>query len=111
LEERARLSPLGAGFRINSTTSGWQDGVKLDSDAAGNLVAVWHGPNQNGYGTNDVFFQRFNAYATPLGRETQVNADWRGEQTDADVAVAADGSFVVVYEASWWPCEHWAARR
>ncbi len=91
---------LGSEFRMNRTTRGEQTEVEMDSDLAGNYVAVWHGPNQQGFGSNDVFFQRFNALGTPLGPETQVNPDWRGEQDNPDVAVAPDGHFVVVYEAS-----------
>jgi hypothetical protein len=91
---------LGPEFRLNRTTTGDQVGNQLDSDALGNYVAVWHGPNASGYGTNDVFFQRYNAVGTPLGPETQVNPDWLGEQDTPDVAVAASGSFVVVYQAA-----------
>jgi len=92
--------PLGSEFRVNTSTSGDQLNVAVDADAAGNYVAVWQGPNVQGYGTTDVYLQRFNAEGTPLGVEQRVHADWRGEQTQPDVAVADNGTFVVTWVAS-----------
>ncbi len=109
----SRDSGLGPELRINSTTdggavpffhgglypvSGSQFAVKLDSDANGNFVAVWQGPNRDGRGTFDVFLQPFDINGRPVGSEVVVNAEWHGQQTNPDVAVAPDGRIIVVYE-------------
>lgn len=104
---------LGSEFQVNSTTdggpvgffhgglyptSGSQFAVQVDSDADGNFVAVWQGPNRDGRGTFDIFLQRFDAKGRKVGAEVVVNADWHGEQTNPDVAIAPDGRIIVVYE-------------
>jgi len=88
---------LGGQLHVNRSTGGDQSEVSVDADAAGNYVAVWQGANVQGWGTNDIYFQRFNALGTPVGPETRANPDWHGEQTAADVAVAGDGHFVVTW--------------
>jgi len=90
-------SLIGDEFRVNLHTSGDQLYVSVDADAAGNYVAVWQGANVHGWGTNEIYLQRYNAEGTPLGPEFQVNPDWHGEQTSPDVAVADDGRFVVTW--------------
>ncbi|MBL7153669.1 MAG: hypothetical protein ISS79_08120, partial [Phycisphaerae bacterium] len=91
------LALLGDEFRVNRYISGDQVNVSVDADAAGNYVAVWQGANVHGWGTNDIYLQRYNAEGTPVGLEQQVNPDWHGEQTNPDVAVADDGTFVVTW--------------
>ena len=93
-------STVGGQFTVNSCTNGIQTFVSLDTDVAGNYVAVWQGPNENGLGTSDIFLQRYNAEGSPLGPEVRVNPDWHGDQTDPDVAVADDGTFVVTWSTS-----------
>ena len=111
--ETPRDRTFGSEFLVNTTTdggsvgffhgglyptSGSQFAVQLASDADGNYVAVWQGPNREGRGTFDVFVQRFDAKGRQLGTESVVNSDWSGEQTNPDVAMAPGGHFVVVYE-------------
>ena len=100
MDVRAPLPTVGGEFRINTSTGGDQLNVSVGADSNGNYVAVWQGPNVQGYGTNDIYMQRYNAQRTPLGPETRVNPDWHGEQTDPHVAVADDGSYVVTWTSA-----------
>ena len=102
LEQRLLLSidPLGGEFRINRSTGGDQANVSVDANAAGDYAVVWQGANVQGYGTNDIYLQRFNATGTPLGPEQRVNPDWHGEQTSPHVAVADNGTFVVTWASA-----------
>ena len=67
------------------------------SDATGRLVIVWSSFGQDGshYG---VFGRRYDAAGTP-GTEFRVNTHTTHIQDKAAVAMAADGSFVVVWES------------
>ncbi len=91
---------LDGQFRVNRTIRGEQGSLKIAGNASNQFVAVWQGPNVNSYEGTDVYFQRLNAYGSPLGPETQVHDTWSGFQGDPDVAVAPDGSFRMVYEAA-----------
>ena len=49
---------LGTEFRVNTQTTGDQTAVSLTSDLDGDLVAMWHSPNQDGSGLG-VYGQRY----------------------------------------------------
>ena len=100
MDVRAAASSLGDEFRVNSYISGDQTAVSLDADASGNYVAVWQGPNNRGFGTSDIYLQRYNAEGTRVGPEQRVHPQWQGEQANPDVAVADDGTFVVSWSES-----------
>lgn len=82
-------------FQINSTTVGDQSDPQLEVNADGSFVVVWQGSDADRLG---VYFQRFAADGTPLGVETLVNQMETGDQRNAQVMVAANGSFVVLWE-------------
>jgi hypothetical protein len=97
MDVRSPAPTLGGQLHLNRSTAGDQQVVAVDADSAGNYVAVWQGPNAQGWGTNDIYFQRYNALGTPLGPEVRANPDWVGEQSQPDMAVADDGRFVVTW--------------
>ncbi|MFA6133899.1 MAG: CARDB domain-containing protein [Phycisphaerae bacterium] len=97
MDVRSPAAPLGSQLHVNHSTGGDQTEVAVDADSSGNYVAVWQGANAEGWGTNDIYFQRLNAEGTPLGPEFRVNPDWVGEQSQPDVAVADNGRFVVTW--------------
>ena len=84
-------------FQINSTTVGDQANPQLSVQPGGSFVVVWQGSDADGFG---VYFQRFAADGTPLGAETLVNQDQTGDQEGAEVMVAANGNFVVLWQGS-----------
>ena len=93
-------APSGGDFAINSYTTGAQSSPVVDADADGDFVVVWvdeGGHDGDGWG---VFAQRHSAAGARVGSEFQVNSYTTGDQYDADVGVAADGSFIVVWESA-----------
>jgi hypothetical protein len=91
------LVPQGGETRVNTTTTGSQTttafgGGNVAMDAAGNYVVVW-----NDADTGDVYLQRFNASGTAQGGETRVNTTTADLQSEAQVAMDANGNFIVVW--------------
>ena len=95
---------LSNDIAVNTTTTdvqdtsaerrGSQQSVALDS--AGNYVVVWTSQNQDG-AAGGVYARRFAFDGTPLTGEIPVNSDTAGEQGQARVVSAADGSFAVAW--------------
>jgi hypothetical protein len=90
-------SPAGTEFPVNTYTTGGQYLAAVASGAAGDFVAVWSSIGQDGFG-HGVFGQRFDSDGSPAGTEFQVNTATAYNQYFADVAVDADGDFVVVWD-------------
>ncbi len=99
----AVLVPIGNEFRINSYTTGAQ-GSSVVAMAAGEsgapggeFVVVWQGaPGQDG-DASGIFAQRYDSTGTRLGSEFAVNTYTTQQQSSPSVAMAADGSFTVVW--------------
>jgi hypothetical protein len=90
---------VGGEFRVNTFTASRQRRPSVASDPNGNFVVAWDslGQDGNNYG---VFGQRFNASGAPVGTEFQVNTYTTQAQTSPKVALAANGSFVVVWQSN-----------
>jgi hypothetical protein len=103
LESRRLLDarPLGAEFRVNTTTTSDQFAPAVASDNAGNFVVVWAGDSNPATHApdTDIFLQRYNSAGSPLGGEVRVNTFTTGIQANPSVAMDADGDFVVVWES------------
>src|SRR5262245_23675478 len=84
----------GAEFQINSSTASFQDFASVAADANGDFVTVWRRPVA---GTTSIFGQRFASSGNALGTEFQVNSSTNDHHRAADVAMEADGDFVVVW--------------
>ena len=79
--------------------------------ANGDFVVAWQGHyGQDGSGTS-VQARRFDASATPLGDEFQVNAYTTQSQDDIDLAVSEDGSFVATWRSRQLKDDDVIARR
>jgi len=87
---------LGAEFRVNSFTTSFQGRPRLAVDPAGNFVVVWFGYGEDGDDWG-VAGRRYDAAASPLGAEFQVNTHTTSTQSYADVASDAAGNFVVTW--------------
>ncbi|HWP41466.1 MAG TPA: hypothetical protein VNL70_11110 [Tepidisphaeraceae bacterium] len=89
--------PAGEEFLVNSFTSGTQDAPSAAMDAQGNFIIVWQSAGMHdgsGYG---VYAQRYNAQGLPQGGEFRVNSFTTGSQYEPDVAIDADGDFVITW--------------
>ncbi|MGF1581080.1 MAG: matrixin family metalloprotease [Gemmataceae bacterium] len=95
----ANGNPQGSDFRVNSYNSGTQEDVAIAIDDLGNFVVVWESYGQDGSGEG-VYGQRYWANGNERGSEFRANTDTSGNQDDPDVAMDANGNFVVVWE-SW----------
>ena len=84
----------GGEFVVNSQTDGNQRRVDVASSAAGEFVVVWQTYPQYVF---DIHAQRYDAAGARKGGEIEVTAD-AFIQDHPSVGVAADGSFVVVWE-------------
>ena len=87
-------SPVGAEFQVNTYTTGqqWYSSVALND--AGNFVVVWDEFPARAGGA--IFGRRYDASAG-FGPEFRVNAYPSGFMLSPKVAIANDGSFVVVW--------------
>ena len=87
----------GAEFPINQGANlGSQHEPAIASDASGNFIVTWQS-SQEGIGNSGIYARRFNASGSPLADEFHVNTTTAFHQTAPDVAVDADGDFVVVW--------------
>src|SRR5262245_4971921 len=90
------LSPSGVEFRANTFTTGAQQFPAVASYADGDFFVVWE-VNGSGDG-NGVFAQRYNAAGAAQGTDFLVNTSTTFSQSDATVAMDADGDFVIAWE-------------
>lgn len=100
-EERVLYSatPAGGELPANTVTASAQSAhtdaqQAVAVDPAGDFVIAWASAGQDGAGSG-VYAQRFDATGGELGAELQVNTTFLGDQVEAAVVKAADGSFVV----------------
>ncbi|GAB6165288.1 hypothetical protein JCM19992_12880 [Thermostilla marina] len=88
--------PIADEFRINDTTANRQQNSDVAMDDAGNFVAVWmsYGQDSNEYG---IVGKVYNADGTARTGEFGINQYVNDEQIDPQVAMDADGDFVVTW--------------
>jgi hypothetical protein len=91
----------GGQFAVNTYTTDYQYWPKMSADARGNFVVAWSSYDQDASRWG-VFGQRFNASGARVGAEFQANTYTTGYQFLPQPAVAAGGSFVVVW-SSFYP--------
>jgi hypothetical protein len=90
--------PAGPEFRVNTYTALNQDSPAVGMARDGRFVIVWESANQDG--SNDAAAgRRYTAAGTAQGADFQVNTYTTNAQGEVAVAVARDGSFLVVWES------------
>ncbi|MFH2005047.1 MAG: hypothetical protein ABI333_00540 [bacterium] len=89
---------LGGELQINTHTTGDQWHPKVAASGSADIVVVWESAGQDGSGWG-VFGQRLDSYGAPLGSEFQINTETANDQRLPAVAMAVDGSFVVVWQS------------
>lgn len=95
-------SPLGGQFQVNTYTTSLQNHAAVAVGADGSFVTVWrsHGSGGTDSSASSIQGRRFTSDGSPLGSDFQVNSFTDSSQGYPDVAVAADGGFMVVWESS-----------
>jgi hypothetical protein len=94
----AQPVPLANEFVVNSYTTGHQYGPSVGRDADGNFVVVWSVSYRNGPNVgSSIHGQRYDLAGAPLGTEFVASELTITRPSNADVGVADDGSFLVVW--------------
>jgi len=93
--------PIADDFQINALTTSYQGSPAVACQPGGDFVVVWNsffsgGTDSDGYG---IQMRRVDPASGPFGSDFQVNTYTTNWQTDAAVATAQDGSFVVAWES------------
>ncbi len=90
---------LGNDFRMNTLATADQRQPTVAGLGDGSFVVIWHTTDtvQDGSGWS-MRGQRFDAAGAVLGAEFRVNTSAFGSQNNADIAVLADGRFVVSWQ-------------
>jgi uncharacterized repeat protein (TIGR01451 family) len=109
------ITALSNETRVNTTTAGdqWNYYWSIRTVAVqpdGSFIKVWidvGGLDGQGYG---IFMQRYNASGVPVGGEVQVNTHTAGNQDNATIAVAPDGSFIVGWDGPGTANDVWGQR-
>ncbi len=91
----------GSEFQVNGYTTGWQIRPAVAMDADGDFVVVWQSAGSYGsdVGSYSIQGQRFSANGDAAGGQFQVNTYTTLGQVLPDVAMNADGDFVVVWQS------------
>jgi hypothetical protein len=89
---------IGGEFQVNTFTTSYQVYPKIASDSDGDFVVTWQSLGQDA-GFYGVFAQRFNSSGAFLGAEFRVNSFTPANQQNPEVALDADGDFVIVWES------------
>ena len=90
---------LGGEFQVNRTAENLQDFSDVAMDNSGQFVVVWNSYGQDGSKWG-VYGQRFNAQGFAMGGEFAVNTSTTEDQVYPEVAMDADGDFVVAWASA-----------
>jgi hypothetical protein len=83
---------------VNDTLTGDQQSPQVAMNSKGEHVVVWESKNQDGAGWG-VYAKRYSTTGKALGSEFLVNTITTGDEMKPSVAMAEDGSFVVVWQS------------
>lgn len=95
----ASANRVGGEFRGNSTTYYTQYQPAIDYDGLGSFVIVWTNVSLDSR-VADIYGQRFDSAGEMVGGEFQVNTYVEQNQSESDIAVRDDGSFIVGREST-----------
>ncbi|MEO8276835.1 MAG: hypothetical protein ABI639_11500 [Thermoanaerobaculia bacterium] len=91
-------TPIGSEFQVNTYTTGNQRYPAVGIDGDGGFVVAWQSTGATGDNLADsIQAQRFDATGATLGSQFLVNTYTTGDQTQAAIAVAPSGDFVVAW--------------
>ena len=91
-------APIGMEFDVSSTAAGNQFDPSAGVWSDGGFVVTWSSDGQDGSGFG-IYAQRFDSAGTMVGAETPVNSYTTADQEYPDVAIGADGGYLIVWES------------
>ena len=91
---------LGGEFRVNTTTTNYQEFPSVAMDSDGDFVISWSSYSQDGsnYG---VYAQRYDNTGVGVGSEFQVNTYTDNFQNSSSVAMDNDGDYIVTWNSRY----------
>ena len=90
---------LGSEFLVSDSTTSFDDFPRIGRSSDGSFVVSWTRSSMDPNNRNvDVVARRVDAGGNPLGSELVVNTYTTGTQDWSEIAVAADGNFVIVWQ-------------
>ncbi len=94
--------PVGGQFQVNTYTTGAQSKPVVAMDADGDFVVIWQSVGSEGDDKNDLSIQgqRYTKTGAMNGSQFQVNTFTTGNQDYPEVAMDANGNFVVVWSSN-----------
>lgn len=90
-------NPRGSELRVNTFGAGDQENSAIAVSPQGTFIVVWESEDQDGDGSG-IYARRYRSGGTAFGPEFRVNTTTEDDQINPDVAMDANGSFVVVWE-------------
>jgi flagellin-like hook-associated protein FlgL len=93
-------NPVGAEFRINSTTTGHQYYATATGLKNGDFVITWSSYGQDDASGHGIYGQRYEASGTVVGSEFKVNTNNSNDQHYSSITSLDDGGFLVVWQSS-----------
>ncbi|MEE8452225.1 MAG: hypothetical protein V3R99_09930, partial [Thermoguttaceae bacterium] len=95
------IFPTTGEVQVNTTTLGDQQFASVGMDHQGNFTVTWSGFGDQQFQEDEsgsgVFFQRYDATATPIGGETRATITTAGDQRAPSIASDGEGNFVIVF--------------
>ena len=93
-------SPIDANeFEINSNQSGNQSEPSVVTDAIGNFIVAWQGPDVNEQNQDDIFARWFDVNGMPLGDEFRINDNAENKQHYPKLAINDSNMLAIVWES------------
>ncbi|HSC46850.1 MAG TPA: Ig-like domain-containing protein [Gammaproteobacteria bacterium] len=89
----------GSEFLVNTYTTGNQSSPSVGMDAGGGFVVAWDSAAQDG-DLSGVYAQMYDSTGAAEGSEFRVNTTTTDNQNSSQVAMDANGGFVIVYESN-----------
>ena len=94
----ASANPPATEFQVNTFVNGNNYNPAVAIDAEGDFVITWFS-DQYGFPNGSIYAQMYNRDGAPKGIEFQVNTITDDAQYRPAIAIAGDGSFVVVWKS------------
>jgi len=94
----ANGGPVDDEFQVNTYTDHSQGTPVVDMGDDGRFVVVWNSDGQDGDDMG-IYGQLYDGAAAPVGGEFRVNETTSAIQRNPDVAMGADGFFLVVWQS------------
>jgi hypothetical protein len=101
-----QATSAGSETLVNTTTANDQKRPEVAVAPNGDYVVVWMSEDEDG-SDQGVYWQMYSAGGTPNGAATKANVTTNYGQRDPDVAIAADGSFVVTWASQYEDTDGW----